>query len=416
MRSFNPCPRLLVWSVCTCATVFSIASAHAQFGDSPSFGSLNKKAVPLQSKLPALYDARGKTVAVQAQDAMLKIAIEKQLTQSDSSIHVGGTDPDLIIECSISQNHAVRSVNKVETKSESSTSMIGDLSVIFRIWEPRTKLIVKSDMATAKVDEVVSRTTQAMAARKVFGVNVPGTGANTIPVKGSFPSVAEAQNYLVADVARKIATYVVNTDVTIQVPLAVGGALNGPDKFAESGLWSRDLEALEEMPHYSDAKSEAYRLYDVGVANEALAYQAQDTKSAMKFLEEASNDYGKALDAKQDEKSFLESQTRIKAALEHYEDIGKTTPMSSEAPLKTSIGGGTPPVADGALKNQDVIDMVKAHMDEANIIDTIQNAPAVNFDISAQGQIRLSKEGVNGKVLMAMKNRARGTGVTSQRR
>jgi hypothetical protein len=294
--------------------------------------------------------------------------------------------------------------------------MIGDLSVIFRIWEPHTRLIVKSDVASAKVDQVVSRTTKALAARKVFGVNVPGTGSNVTPVKGSFGSVDEAQNSLVADVARKIATYLVNTDVTIQVPLAVGGALNGPDKFAESGLWSRDLEALQELPHYSDAKSEAFRLYDVGVANEALAYQAQDTKSAMKFLEEASNDYGKALDAKQDEKSFLESQTRIKAALEHYEDIGKTTPMDSDSPLTTSLGGkAPPPPAEGALRNQDVVDMVKAHMDEANILDTIQNAPAVSFDISAQGQIALSKEGVDGKVLMAMKNRVRGAGTAPKR-
>jgi hypothetical protein len=414
MRSFNPYLRLLVWSACACSTVFSSAGAHAQFGDNPSFGLVNKKAVPLQSKLPAIYDARGKTVAVQTPDALLKIAVEKQLTQSDSTIHVGGTDPDLIIECSISQNHPVRSVNKVENANESTISMVGDLSVIFRIWEPHTRLIVKSDVASAKVDEVVSRTGKTIAARKVFGVNVPGTGATTVLVKGSFASVDEAQNFLVADVARKIATYLVNTDVTIQVPLAVGGALNGPDKFAESGLWSRDLEALEELPHYSDAKSEAFRLYDVGVANEALAYQAQDTRSAMKFLEEASNDYGKALDAKQDEKSFLESQTRIKAALEHYEDIGKTTPMDSDAPLTTSLGGKTPP-ADGALKNQDVIDMVRAHMDEANIIDTIQNAPAVSFDISAQGQIALSKEGVNGKVLMAMKNRARGAGSAKKR-
>jgi hypothetical protein len=415
MRSFNSCLRLFVWSASAFSMVFSIAGAHAQLGDSPSFGLVNKLTIPLQSRLPAIYDARGKTVAVQTADALLKIGVEKQLTQSDSTIHVGGTSPDLIIECSISQNHPVRSVNKVENSSESTTSMTGDLSIIFRIWEPRTRLIVKSDVASAKVDEVVSRTSKGLAARKVFGVNVPGTGPTTVPVRGSFASVDEAQNYLVADVARKIATYLVNTDVTIQVPLAVGGALNGPDKFAQSGLWSRDLEALEELPPYSDAKSEAFRIYDIGVANEALAYQAQDTKSAMKFLGEASNNYGKALDARQGEKSFLESQNRIKAALEHYEDIGKTTPMDSDAPLTTSLGGKTPPSAEGALKNQDVIDMVKAHMDEANIIDTIQNAPAVSFDISAQGQIALSKEGVGGKVLMAMKNRARDTGSAQKR-
>jgi len=63
--------------------------------------------------------------------------------------------------------------------------------------------------------------------------------------------------------------------------------------------------------------------------------------------------------------------------------------------------------AEGAMTNSDVIDMVTAHLDEKNILDTIQNAPAVNFDLSPKGQIALSKGGVNGNIIMAMKNKTR---------
>jgi len=51
--------------------------------------------------------------------------------------------------------------------------------------------------------------------------------------------------------------------------------------------------------------------------------------------------------------------------------------------------------------------MVAAKMDQANIIDTIQHAAAVNFDLSVQGQVELSKNGVPGPIITAMKTRAR---------
>ena len=51
--------------------------------------------------------------------------------------------------------------------------------------------------------------------------------------------------------------------------------------------------------------------------------------------------------------------------------------------------------------------MIAAHIDEANIIDNIQHAPDVHFDLSVQGQVYLSQHGVTGRVLTAMKTRAR---------
>jgi uncharacterized protein (DUF111 family) len=51
--------------------------------------------------------------------------------------------------------------------------------------------------------------------------------------------------------------------------------------------------------------------------------------------------------------------------------------------------------------------MVKAGVDEDNIIDTIHSAGAVNFDLSVDGQVKLAQNGVKGKVLTAMKTRAR---------
>jgi hypothetical protein len=65
------------------------------------------------------------------------------------------------------------------------------------------------------------------------------------------------------------------------------------------------------------------------------------------------------------------------------------------------------PAAD-ALTNADVIAMVQAKLDQANILDTIKTASAVNFDLSAKGQIDLAKASVNGQIIAAMKAKARG--------
>ena len=47
-----------------------------------------------------------------------------------------------------------------------------------------------------------------------------------------------------------------------------------------------------------------------------------------------------------------------------------------------------------------------AGMDADNLIAAIKQAQSVNFDFSVEGQIKLVKSGVNGKVLTAMRERA----------
>jgi hypothetical protein len=56
-----------------------------------------------------------------------------------------------------------------------------------------------------------------------------------------------------------------------------------------------------------------------------------------------------------------------------------------------------------------VIALVNAKLDDANIIETIQSAPKVNFDLSVNGLVSLTRAGVKGPVLTAMRNKAKGT-------
>ncbi len=83
----------------------------------------------------------------------------------------------------------------------------------------------------------------------------------------------------------------------------------------------RALETYETAPPFPKPEDDAYRLYDIGVAYEALAYQSEDQKATMKYLDQAAINYGKAIDAKPDEKYFVEPQKRIETAIAHYKEL-----------------------------------------------------------------------------------------------
>jgi tetratricopeptide (TPR) repeat protein len=206
----------------------------------------------------------------------------------------------------------------------------------------------------------------------------------------------------------------VNTKEAVDVYLAQKkGALDAGDKQAEAGLWQRALETFETAPPFSKREDDAYRLYNIGVAYEALAYQAEDEKAAMNFLDEAAINYGKAIDARPAEKYFLQPQKRIETAIEHYKKLEDQqsqkvipTTIKIESTAGKSGTGGKAGAPANALTNAKVIAMVNSGVDDDTVAQTIRASKAVNFDLSAAGQQDLTGSGVSAPVLTAMKARA----------
>ena len=332
----------------------------------------------------------------------LQEGIESLLTRSDSAVRVQANAPDILIACQITSygKPQVRTTtqNKVVTNNIS-----GALGVTFRITEPRSGHVIASGLTSSQISQDVD-------SNGVMQYKVPDLfhKKQQQPEAPKISSTMDAENALVADAARQIAAYLVNTNETVEAMLAVGGSLDAANKLALTNLWARSLETLETMGAFPDPREDAYRLYNIGVANEALAYQAQENKAAIKYLQEASIDYGKAITDRPEEKYFLKPQERIKTALAHY-----------SVPTSGGVAGGARGIASqtneagpeaAPLTNEDVISMVQAKMDEANILDTIQSAGRVHFDMSVSGQIKLTKGGVNGRLLAAMKQKARSLG------
>ena len=429
--------RLLLGCSIGLPVVTMAGTAYAQ-----NFGSLivNRKKVVLQRKLPPTGHIEGSTfkVVVDAKGmqedlaADLKSTLESLLIRNDARLRTEDGAAETVISCRVTSysqpqpqtTSQATYVPGAKGGSMQNTPMVritGLLTVSFQAKDHSGKSLA-ADNVTAKFDQEypASAAQQGVVhsvAHTMTHLTKGGEDADTPP------SAAELHNRLIQEAAQQITSHLVNTTEDVEVYLAKGNGLDEADKLMEQKLWSRALEQLETMKPFPTPEEDAYRLYDLGVVNEAMAYQAEDLQKARKDLEEASTDYGKAIDGKPTEKYFLQPQTRIDTALAHYKVLSEQkAPASSaatEAPARPATGAtssttkkpASSPAADDALTNEQVVAMVAAGMDEANIIDNIQHAKAVNFDLSIQGQVDLSKNKVSGRIITAMKTRARAPAV-----
>jgi hypothetical protein len=409
---------------------------HAQ-----NFGSLiiNRKKIVLQRKLPPTGHIEGTTFKVKVEATGLQSdlatdlqsTLESMLIRNDSRLRSEEDHPETVISCRVTSyatpppqmtsQAAVTSgtKGKVSLQNQPMERVTGLLTVSFQV-KDRAGRSLAADNVTAKFDQEYSATgaQQGMLHSMTHTVTHLTKGGQN---EDTPPTAIELHNRLIQEAAQQITAHLVNTTEMVDVYLAKGGGLDQADKLMEEKLWTRALEQLETMKPFDSPEDDAYRLYDLGVVNEALAYQAEDLQKARKDLQEASVDYGKAIDAKPTEKYFLQPQTRIDTALAHYKLLGDqkspAASVTSATPAGTSTGATsssgtkavspTTPSASDAINNDQVVSMVAAGLDEANIIDTIQHAKAVNFDLSVQGQMDLAKNKVSGRIITAMKARAR---------
>ena len=414
-----------------------------------NFGSaFTKKKIVLERKLPPTghIDGTGIKVVVNAVGvqgdvaATLKSDLENILLRNDPRLRTEDVHPDTIITCTVTsyaQPAPVRTAqqgvslnSKKPAQPQYMERVTGTLTVGFKA-ASRAGHSLAADNVKANYDREFNVTSHTGASTGVTSsiFHSIGNAAGHVAKAGSNseqeeapPTPIELHDRLIQDAAMQIASHLVDTTEQVNVNLARGGALDEPDKLLEGKLYARALEALEVTPPFPTPEEDSYRLYNIGVANEALAYSSEDVSKARTYLQQAAINYGKAIDAKPTEKYFLEPQNRIDTALAHYKVLSEdarsshaetaSTHSSSTRPVSSSSAPSSraadpSPAAEDAMTNDQVIEMVAAHIDEGNIIDNIQHAPQVHFDLSVPGQVYLSQHGVNGRELTAMKTRER---------
>ena len=452
--------------VCLAVSCLLLAISLSSTTLAQGFGSTKKK-ITLHRKLPPIAHLDGTAINVQVTGhsvqpdvvSALRDMLEAELLKDDHRLRSDDKHPDSVVICTITEYSPPQAQTSTQStyvpgskkpQQQSVTRYSGILKVAYQAKDAHSGRTLDSDNVTAKYDDEFNQYGSTSG-------GVTGTLSHTWdklrhgklePDKP--PTTAELRDVLMSDVVSQIASRLVNTEEPVEVLLA-RGKLDDANKLAESDLWTRNLEALETMTPFPSKEDDAYRLYNVGVAYEALAYASEDPRAARKYLDEAAINYGKAIDDKPAEKYFMQPQNRIDTAIAHYKTLSgqsktvaaadtgtkssanddTTTKSASNTSSSTasktkststksaSSGTGSTTVAKSMvapppkkpsgppLTNDQIIQMVKAGVDEDNIIDTIRSAGAVNFDLSVDGQVKLAQNGVKGKVLTAMKTKAR---------
>ena len=453
----------ILWYCIWCTVVFYAAAAYSQgFGGSIVSG---KKKILLHRKLPAAIHLTATSFDVKAtarDPAQADIAqavsdlLETELLKNDKRLHVEKNSPGLLVICTIThyempppqsftRNEVVLQKGHNVEEPKRFYKVTGVLEVAYKAQDTGSGQILDSDSLSAKFsndfEEGSNQSADKSLGSKMVDPFKRAAGKKTEESSGP-PTPLDLRRKLIHQVVSQITTRLVSTDEVVEVYLA-RGKLDGANKLADSGLWTRNLETLETMTPLPNSKDDAYRQYNIGVANEALGYQSEDHAAAKKFFEQAAINYGKAIDANPDEKLFLEPQNRIETALAYYKKLEQPQNGTSQASSGNGTSSGGPPAksapsdarpktatdapsnesppakpplsnaakiskastAAPALTNEKIIEMFKSGVDEDSIIATIRQAVHVQFDISPDGQIELAKNGVKGKILAAMRER-----------
>lgn len=355
----------------------------------------------------------------------LATALESELISNDPRLKPQKTSPETVIVCNIGRL-------ETDQKSESRTVNVSRQVGTERVWnekkkaydeKPVYKMVQETQNYLVVTGDIsISYQTRDQASGAVLDSDTFNPSYRQEFVNGiGAPSSSDVEQNLIQSTIRQIVPRLAPTKEAIKVQL---GRPNDPvdnlNKLGEAGLWTRMLEQLESMPALKESGKDAYRQYNIGVAYEAVGYQAADAASAKKFLEQAAIQYGKALEMKPDEKYFREPQTRIAGAIAAYktleDQMASYQKVISEAAaqLQARAEGARSLEAakqvpaksdDGALDNSQIIDLVKGGLDEENLLAAIKDAKTVKFDLSAQGLKELLANKVPNRVITAMRTK-----------
>jgi hypothetical protein len=308
-----------------------------------------RKSVTLESKLPAAVSlpAGSINVKVSAQNAAyhdvgirLQSMIETELVRFDRDLTLAEA-PDTVISATIlnfnipppapvadpygaSIAGAAQNNKKGGQQQPQATAVSGTLAFTYQA-RTRAGKVLDSEPITVKFYEEINTVTKTKSILKKIEHPTGSKDDEDNP-----QTLSDVVQILVNRAAARVAARLVNTSETLRIHLA-RGALDGNNRYAEAGQWTRFVETLETMTPLTKPEDDAYRLYNIGVGNEALGYKAETPAQARRYFEQAVIDYRKAGELNPREKYFIEPVNRIELALEHYKKLAAPPPTGKKA-------------------------------------------------------------------------------------
>jgi len=383
-------------------------------------------ATPPALLLPAgsfLVDVKNQSTGPSRLLTRLDDAITRQMSENDSRLHIAEAKPELQVVATLTEWTLSR---RRGTRYVSEQRQIGTKQVTDKNGKTKTEPVYEYghneptviDEGAAAVRVEVRKGSQVLADETARITYFEDRLAKEGP-----QSPSDAEDAMVDRSASKAAGLVTPMRESVKVMLARSDDVDKLNDLARSRKWNEWRAALQETRPHKDLKKDAYRLHNIGVANEALAYESASDDETLKLLEDAASFVQKAIDGKKDEKYFNEAFLRITNSSLGYArlrtmraSIGlRQTAAAPEPPPAAKSAAGAKPAAKGAatpapaaaaaMTNADVIDLRKAGLDDDNLIAAIKDAHAVAFDLTPAGLKTLLGAKITNKVITAMRER-----------
>jgi len=307
------------------------------------FGKL-KKTIVLERKLPAAVKLPGnafdvKVSAEKPQDPCEKLAadklqsmVETSLIRFNSQLELNPDRPDTLIVIRVLICNAIATPeyntllsggknSKGGPQQPSGVKVDGRLQVTYQA-RTRAGRFLDAEPVDVKYNHEFNQVSGAISETKKIISKIPHPGARHRDDEGEDEphTMEDVVEILVDRTAQRVAARLVNTNERVEILLA-RGVLDANNRNADAGQWTKFVEELETMPPLPHLDDDAYRLYNIGVGDEALGYKADSPGSAKRYFEQAVMQYRKAGEANPQERYFIEPVNRIEIALEHYKQL-----------------------------------------------------------------------------------------------
>lgn len=403
------------------------AHTHAQFrrgmlGDSAEINLFPP--VPPSLLLPAgTFQVQVKNQSTGPARLLTRLddAITSQMAENDSRLRSAETKADMQVTATLTEWTLNR---RRGTRYVSETRQIGTKQVTDKNGKTKTEPVYEYgrnkpttiDEGAATVHLEVRKGTQVLADE-----TTRVTYTDDRLVEEGPRSTTEVEDTMLDRTAQRAAGLVTPMREPVRVLLARSDDIDKLNDLARTRKWNEWRAALQETRPNRDTKKDAYRLHNIAVANEALAYEATNDDEAQRLLTDAGTGMQQAIAAKKDEKYFAEAFARISKntlGLTRLRtmraSIGMRQRTTTAAPTATAPPAAAPaekfsPAKASAQKqpmtNADVIELRKAGLDDDNLIAAIKDAGATKFDLTPAGLKTLLSAKVTNRVITVMRER-----------
>jgi hypothetical protein len=420
MARMTTVPRFLI-AVAVCAVAGTEANAQFRRGILSESAEINVfPATPPALLLPAgsfQVDIKNQSTGPSRLLARLDEAITRQMSENDSRLRAADGKADMQVTATLTEWTLNR---RRGTRYVSETRQVGTKLVTDKNGKTKTEPVYEYgrnkptviDQGAAAVRVEVKRGSQVLADE-----TTRITYSEDRLAEEGVPSVSEAEDAMLDRSASRAAGLITPAREAVRVMLARSDDVDRLNDLARSRKWNEWKAALQETRPNRDPKKDAYRLHNIGVACEAMAYESSSDDEAQRLLQEAASFVQQATSAKKDEKYFGEAFTRISNSSLGYTrlrtmraSIGmrQTTaapPAATAAPPEKVKLAAKSPAKTAPMTNADVIDLRKAGLDDDNLIAAIKDASAVAFDLTPAGLKGLLGAKVTNRVITVMRER-----------